>query len=227
MEVKEDISLSSDQVASIVQNALDVLRVVSYEDQEAIDESGFLVDTNESLEYRASDGLDDINSDSSEEEDGEEDYDHDDDEGQPGKKRKSNNSHGELLRNSKGSTDKKKRKDFSKMTRAEQVVDEQSHKKVFSKAWLALLALPLSKAQHKLVLKHLPDHVVAHLANPLLLADYLTLSYEIGGATSVLALSSLFTLIVAHNLDYPDYFASLYRLCTLENFSAKFRGKFR
>ena len=39
-------------------------------------------------------------------------------------------------------TSKKKRKDFKQMTRAEQVADEQSHKKVFSKAWLALLALP-------------------------------------------------------------------------------------
>ena len=111
------------------------------------------------------------------------------------------------------------------MTRAEQVVDELSHKKVFSKAWLTLLALPLTKSQHKLVLKHLPDHVVAYMANPLLLADYLTLSYECGGHFCA-CLIFLFTLIVAHNLDYPDYFPSLYRLCTLENFSAKFRGKF-
>ena len=112
------------------------------------------------------------------------------------------------------------------MTRTEQVVDAPSHRKVFSRSWLALLALPLSRSQHKLVLKHLPDHVITQMSNPLLLADYLTRSYRVGGSTSVLALSSLFTLIVEHNLDYPEFFPSLYRLCTVDNFSAKYRASF-
>jgi U3 small nucleolar RNA-associated protein 19 len=60
----------------------------------------------------------------------------------------------------------------------------------------------------------------------LLLADYLTQSYALGGVVSVLALESLFQLITQHNLDSPHYFTSLYQLCTLSVFNAKYRAKF-
>jgi U3 small nucleolar RNA-associated protein 19 len=60
----------------------------------------------------------------------------------------------------------------------------------------------------------------------LLLSDYLTRCYERGGVIAVLALESLFQLIVKFNLDYPDFFVSLYRMCTPEVFSAKYRTKF-
>jgi len=113
-----------------------------------------------------------------------------------------------------------------RLSRPEQLVHLPSHRRAFAKAWLALLALPLSPAQHKIALKHLPDHVIGELPQPLLLADYLTQSYEQGGVVAVLALESLFALIVKHNLDYPKFFASLYRLCTCEVLSAKYRGKF-
>lgn len=113
-----------------------------------------------------------------------------------------------------------------KLTRAEQLVNVVSHKKVFSKAWLALLAMPLTNSQHKIVLKHLPENVMGYLPQPLLLADYMTQSYEQGGVIAVLALESLFQLIVKHNLDYPKFFASLYRLCNYDVLSAKYRSKF-
>ena len=67
-----------------------------------------------------------------------------------------------------------------KMSRSEQLVHLSSHRKAFSRAWLALLALPLDPSQHKVVLKHLPEHVIGVLSQPLLLADYLTQSYEQG-----------------------------------------------
>lgn len=102
----------------------------------------------------------------------------------------------------------------------------KAQKKAFSEAWLVLLSLPLSGNQHKLVLKHLPDHVMPHLVNPLLLADFLYRGYEKGGVLAVLALQSLFTLIVQFNLDYPNFFTSLYDLCTTEVFTAKYRASF-
>ena len=86
--------------------------------------------------------------------------------------------------------------------------------------------MPLTDAQHKIVLKHLPEHVIGVMTHPLLLADYLTESYERGSIVAILALESPFQLVVKFNLDYPKFFVSLYRLCTNEVFSAKYRGKF-
>jgi hypothetical protein len=112
------------------------------------------------------------------------------------------------------------------LTLFDRLSDPMQYKRAFSKAWLGLLALPFTPAQHKLLLKHLPEHVVPHLRNPMLLADYLTSSYATGGMVAVLALESLFHLIVHHNLDYPGFFLSLYNLCTVDVFSAKYRAKF-
>jgi hypothetical protein len=136
-----------------------------------------------------------------------------------------------------------------KMNRAAQLKDLGSYKRAFSGLWLSLLsvgtvmasmapdarALKQANDHNKLILKHLCNHVVPHLSKPLLLADYLTSSYRLGtnaaggnysSATAILALESLFQLIVQHNLDYPSFFQSLYGLCTVEVFSGSYRGKF-
>jgi hypothetical protein len=100
------------------------------------------------------------------------------------------------------------------------------YQKLFSKIWIKALSLPMSLSLHKTLLKHIADHVLVQLANPLLLADYLTQCYQLGGALSVLALESLFTLIAKHNLDYPHFFDSLYNLCTLNVLNAKYANKY-
>jgi U3 small nucleolar RNA-associated protein 19 len=65
------------------------------------------------------------------------------------------------------------------------------------------------------------------LTRPILLADFLTHCYDSGsGPIAVLALQSLFTLIAQHNLDYPHFFLSLYNLCRVDIFSAKYRTTF-
>eukprot|EP00485_Elphidium_margaritaceum_P020322 CAMPEP_0202729528 /NCGR_PEP_ID=MMETSP1385-20130828/186179_1 /ASSEMBLY_ACC=CAM_ASM_000861 /TAXON_ID=933848 /ORGANISM="Elphidium margaritaceum" /LENGTH=702 /DNA_ID=CAMNT_0049395793 /DNA_START=15 /DNA_END=2123 /DNA_ORIENTATION=- len=46
--------------------------------------------------------------------------------------------------------------------------------------------------------------------NLLLLADFLTDSYNIGGEISMLSLKALFTLIHSYNLDYPHFYERLY-----------------
>lgn len=135
--------------------------------------------------------------------------------GQQDKKRKS-------MSNNNNSS-KKRRKPS---TQRAKLTHMPSYHKVFSAVWLTLLSFPLSKNQHKLILNHLPDQVIDVMPQPLLLADYLTQSYNCGGIVAVLALESLFKLIVQHNLDYPQFFPSLYRLCTLEVFNAKYRSKF-
>lgn len=125
-----------------------------------------------------------------------------------------------------------------KKTKAEQMLSLAVYKKHFSKAWLSLLSMPLTTQQHKVILSHLRDHVIEYLPRPLLLADYLSNCYEnkqsneqqrkgtMGGAVSVLALESLLHLIITYNLDYPEFYPSLYRLCNIEVFTAKYRTKF-
>ncbi len=109
----------------------------------------------------------------------------------------------------------------NKRKRSQNIVSLSAYQKLFSKVWIHSLSLPMSMSMHKTLLKHISDHVLVRLHNPLMLADYLTQCYNLGGVVAVLALESLFTLILRHNLDYPHFFESLYRLCTLRILNAK------
>lgn len=88
----------------------------------------------------------------------------------------------------------------------------KQHQHAFSQAWVALLRHPLPHDAYKKILVQLPDEIMPHLVNPLLLSDFLTDSYSLGGVTSLLALNSLFILIQDYNFDYPDFYNKLYRL---------------
>ncbi|KAL8009515.1 putative nucleolar complex protein [Plasmopara halstedii] len=103
----------------------------------------------------------------------------------------------------------------------------KQHQHAFSLAWIAVLRHKLPQASYEKVLVQLPDDIMPHLVNPLLLADFLTDSYNIGGVTSLLALNSLFLLIQDYNFDSPDFYNKLYALLddpTL--YSAKQRDRF-
>lgn len=56
--------------------------------------------------------------------------------------------------------------------------------------------------------------------------DFLTDSYNAGGATSLLSLSGLFYLIQEKNLDYPDFFMKLYSLLDSNLMHSKHRSRF-
>ena len=55
------------------------------------------------------------------------------------------------------------------------------------------------KLYKKLLIK-LPEKLLPKMSNPLMLADFLTQSYNSGGLISVLSLNSLFVLINSYNL---------------------------
>lgn len=57
-------------------------------------------------------------------------------------------------------------------------------------------------------------------------SDFLTRSYDIGGVISVMALSSLFVLMIEHGLEYPNLYVKLYALLEPSVFIAKHRAKF-
>lgn len=56
--------------------------------------------------------------------------------------------------------------------------------------------------------------------------DFLTDSYNVGGATSLLALSGLFYLIQEKNLDYPQFYTKLYSLLDADLLHSKHRSRF-
>ncbi|KAI8091015.1 uncharacterized protein B0P05DRAFT_577541 [Gilbertella persicaria] len=74
------------------------------------------------------------------------------------------------------------------------------HKRGFSDCWLSLMKLPLTEEMYKRILLILHKRILPHMHEPKLLMDFLTDSYNVGGAVSLLALNGLFTLIVDHNL---------------------------
>ncbi|GFY94488.1 CCAAT-binding factor [Actinidia rufa] len=76
------------------------------------------------------------------------------------------------------------------------------------------------------VLVTLHQAVIPRFSNPILLCDFLTRSYDIGGVISVMALSSLYILMTQHGLEYPNFYEKLYALLVPSIFMAKHRGKF-
>ncbi|XP_021811477.1 nucleolar complex protein 4 homolog B [Prunus avium] len=96
----------------------------------------------------------------------------------------------------------------------------------FTKAWLSFLRLPLPLDVYKEVLATLHQAVIPYLSNPVLLCDFLTRSYDIGGVISVMALSGLFILMTQYGLEYPNFYEKLYALLVPSIFMAKHRSKF-
>jgi U3 small nucleolar RNA-associated protein 19 len=65
------------------------------------------------------------------------------------------------------------------------------------------------------------------MANPLLLADFLTSSYETqNNASKILALHGLYVLMTQYNLEYPFFFGKLYSLLNINLFNAKYKARF-
>ncbi|KAJ0968998.1 hypothetical protein J5N97_021875 [Dioscorea zingiberensis] len=96
----------------------------------------------------------------------------------------------------------------------------------FTKAWMSFLKLPLPFDVYKEVLVTLHQNVMPYMANPAVLCDFLTRSYDIGGVISVMALSGLFVLMTRHGLEYPKFYEKLYALLTPTIFMSKHRAVF-
>ncbi|KAF9585260.1 hypothetical protein BGW38_003158 [Lunasporangiospora selenospora] len=101
-----------------------------------------------------------------------------------------------------------------------------SHRRAFSDCWIAVLKLPFTQTMYKKTLLIIHKRIIPHLPRPVVLMDFLTDSYNSGGAISLLALKGLFVLITEHNLDYPDFFQKLYLLFDHNLMHAKYRARF-
>ncbi|KAF3434879.1 hypothetical protein FNV43_RR21966 [Rhamnella rubrinervis] len=131
----------------------------------------------------------------------------------------------ELPKNQKAEDqENKKEKHNDKMLSPTNIAKRMKLK--FTKAWISFLRLPLPLDVYKAVLVSLHEAVIPYLSNPIMLCDFLTRSYDIGGVTSVMALSSLFILMTQHGLEYPNFYEKLYVLLVPSIFMAKHRAKF-
>ncbi|BCS03695.1 ribosome biosynthesis protein NOC4 [Aspergillus luchuensis] len=106
------------------------------------------------------------------------------------------------------------------------VLSVNSHKKRAQDAWLAILRNNLSQSQRKTLLRIMVHNIEPWFNRPELLMDFLTDSYNVGGATSLLALSGLFYLIQEKNLDYPQFYQKLYSLLDADLLHSKHRSRF-
>lgn len=101
-----------------------------------------------------------------------------------------------------------------------------AHKKQGQDAWLALFRSGLNKEQRKTVLSIMTHKITPWFFKVEMLMDFLTDSYNVGGASSLLALSGLFYLIREKNLDYPSFYTKLYSLLDEGILHSKHRSRF-
>ncbi|EAW15223.1 ribosome biosynthesis protein NOC4 [Aspergillus clavatus NRRL 1] len=116
---------------------------------------------------------------------------------------------------------------YSKSSRQnKKLLSVTAHKKRAQDAWLAILRSDLSHPQRKVLLRNMVHNIEPWFNRPELLMDFLTDSYNVGGATSLLALSGLFYLIEEKNLDYPQFYHKLYSLLDADLLHSKHRSRF-
>ena len=103
----------------------------------------------------------------------------------------------------------------------------RKHRHALQEATLAILKIPsLPPRALKLALQHFPSNILPNATNPLRYADFCTRAYDMGGITSLLALNSLFVLMLQCGLEYKDFYPSLYNLIEPKVFYAKYRTRF-
>jgi U3 small nucleolar RNA-associated protein 19 len=94
-------------------------------------------------------------------------------------------------------------------------------------AWLSILRSPhLNTTLRKSLLRISASKILPWMSRPETLMDFLTDSYDVGGSTSLLALSGLFYLMTTKNLDYPAFYPKLYSLLDDDLLQSKHRSKF-
>ncbi|KAK3686293.1 Maturation and nuclear export of 40S ribosomal subunits interacting protein [Vermiconidia calcicola] len=108
-----------------------------------------------------------------------------------------------------------------------QLLSLPAHRKVAQECWLSIFRAPLTIAHRKAILNIMTPQILLWFNNRMeILADFLTDSFNEGGALSLLALSGIFTLMTERNLDYPDFYTKLYSLLDEDVMHSKHRSRF-
>lgn len=107
-----------------------------------------------------------------------------------------------------------------------ELLSSNAHMKQAQRAWMTVLRHDLDKAQRKTVLDLMTHRIAPWFQKVEILMDFLTDSYNVGGSTSLMALSGLFYLIQQKNLDYPQFYTKLYSLLDANLLHSKHRSRF-
>ncbi|KAF2151343.1 CBF-domain-containing protein [Myriangium duriaei CBS 260.36] len=102
----------------------------------------------------------------------------------------------------------------------------KAHRKQAQTTWLQVFGSSLDKQQRKQILEVFTERIAPWFSRPETLMDFLTDSYNEGGATSLLALSGVYYLISEKNLDYPQFYQKLYSLLDEGILYSKHRARF-
>jgi len=112
----------------------------------------------------------------------------------------------------------------------------RNYRRIFQDSWLQLLGLPVSVKQCPQVLQFLPAHVMEHLGQPLMLADFYLRAFDSGSnELSVLSLSGLLLLLTKYGMGDPEmllsssneFYSKLYSLIKPETFRLRKRARFQ
>ena len=90
----------------------------------------------------------------------------------------------------------------------------------------SLIGGELSLAATHEILVRLHAQILPHLTQPTLLHDFLVSCLDSSGATALLALNAIFTLVTKHNLDYPQFYTRLYAMLDASVLHMKYRARF-
>ena len=102
-----------------------------------------------------------------------------------------------------------------------------THRKVAQECWLSIFRSTLTSGHRKTILNFMTPQILPWFPTRMeILADFLSDSFNEGGALSLLALSGIFQLITEKNLDYPDFYTKLYSLLDEDVMHSKHRSRF-
>eukprot|EP01063_Lacrimia_lanifica_P009249 TRINITY_DN16257_c0_g1_i1.p1 TRINITY_DN16257_c0_g1~~TRINITY_DN16257_c0_g1_i1.p1 ORF type:complete len:490 (+),score=226.32 TRINITY_DN16257_c0_g1_i1:72-1541(+) len=108
-----------------------------------------------------------------------------------------------------------------------QLFTASCYQRAFTDLWVGLFNIPdLGRERLLFLLDSMHEAIIPYLPTPLVLFDFLSDSYEEGGLAGILALNSLFILMIEHGLEFPAFFEKLYQLLTPDVCVMKQRGRF-
>ena len=93
-------------------------------------------------------------------------------------------------------------------------------------AILSILSTYMSLDQRKTILRLVTANLLPWMQSPTRMVDFLTDSFNTGGAISLLALSGMYELMTTYNLDYPSFYRKLYLLLDANLLHSAHRSKF-
>jgi U3 small nucleolar RNA-associated protein 19 len=109
------------------------------------------------------------------------------------------------------------------------------HRHAHQEAWLTVLRLPnIPSRTQRRVLQHLSTYVLSNeiSPSPLRFTEYFTTSFKVGvgngnnSLAAILSLHGLFILMLDHQLEYPQFYNSLYQLLHPRILYTKHRTRF-